>query len=174
MLAGRFRLGWMKIFRSDEGLDQVSSQLGPQPYRLRSGGASSHRGFVPGFLGDPRGPVNPGDAESEFFQQNSGGLRRWEASLELRVPVNEDFGLVIFSDVGDVNRAKRFRFDHLHLAVGLGLRYQTIIGPFRLDIGWLVPRAQIIGQDDPAPSHEVSFGFARFQGAVHLTIGEAF
>ena len=26
--------------------------LGPQRYRLRSGGPSSHRGFAPGFLGD--------------------------------------------------------------------------------------------------------------------------
>lgn len=174
VLAGRFRLGWMKIFRADEDLDDVSTQLGPQPYRLRSGGASSHRGFVAGFLGDPVVPVNLGDPDSDLFLINSGGLRRWEASLELRIPVNEDFGLVAFGDVGDVNRGTRFRFSHVRLAVGLGLRYRTIIGPFRLDVGWLVPGAQIIGQDDPRPSHAVNLGFARFQGAVHLTIGEAF
>ena len=184
VLAGRFRLGWMKIYREAPGLDPVSAQLGPQRYRLRAGGATSHRGFPPGFLGDPSGDPGvlrkdvdgdgiPERLEYEFLP-NSGGLRRWEASLELRVPVNDDFGLAVFGDVGDVNRADEFRFDYLHLALGFGFRYQTIVGPFRVDFGFLIPGAQVVGQDDPPLPTAVRIGRLRWNGAVHLTIGEAF
>lgn len=185
VLAGRFRLGWMKIFREDPGLDPVSAQLGPQRYRLRAGGATSHRGFPPGFVGDiadapgflARDTDGDGvpDEELEYeFLPNSGGLRRWEASLELRVPVNEDFGLAIFGDMGDVNRGESFRFDYIRLALGFGFRYQTIVGPFRVDFGFLIPGAQVIGQGDPEIATSVRIGRLKWSGAVHLTIGEAF
>lgn len=184
VLAGRFRLGWMKILREDPGLDPVSALLGPQRYRLRAGGATSHRGFPPGFLGDPatgrvflardvNGDGVPEQLPYEFLP-NSGGLRRWEASLELRVPINEDFGLVTFADLGDVNREAAFRFDYIRLALGFGFRYQTLIGPFRVDFGFLVPGAQVIGQDDPPIATQVRIGRLKWNGAVHLTIGEAF
>ncbi len=184
VLAGRFRLGWMKIYREDAGLDPISATLGPQRYRLRAGGATSHRGFPPGFLGDPSSGFvflerdRDGDGDPEQlryeFLPNSGGLRRWEASLELRIPVNEDFGLVTFADMGDVNRGQAFRFDYLRLALGFGLRYQTIVGPVRLDFGFLIPGAQVVGQRDPETSTRVRLGRLRWDGAVHLTIGEAF
>ncbi|MEM9070161.1 MAG: BamA/TamA family outer membrane protein [Myxococcota bacterium] len=169
--AGRFRLGVMHITRAADDLDAVSRTLGPQLYRLRSGGASSHRGFLPGFLGDP--PSASGDPENPF-QRNSGGLRRWEGSLELRVRVTEDFGLAFFGDVGDVNREASFRFDYIHLAVGGGLRYDTIVGPLRFDIGWRVRGAQVIGGEDPSAGSSVRLFGIPINGAFHLTIGEAF
>ena len=169
--AARFRLGLMSIQRADDDLDAVSATLGPQLYRLRSGGASSHRGFLPGYLGDPRAdsgdPANP-------FRENSGGLRRWEASLELRTQISEDFGLVVFGDMGDVNRAESFRFDYIRLAIGGGLRYKTIVGPVRFDLGVRVPGAQVIGEDDPRTNTRVRFFGLKLNGAFHITIGEAF
>ncbi len=184
VLAGRFRLGWMKILRKEDGLDPISAQLGPQRYRLRAGGASSHRGFAPGWLGDPGDmPLfynrdTDGDGVPETyeyrFRRNSGGLRRWEASLELRIPINDDFGLAAFADMGDVNREKEFRFRHIHLALGFGFRYQTIIGPFRVDFGFLIPGAQVVGEQDPVVPNRANLGFVDWAGAVHLTIGEAF
>lgn len=169
--AARFRLGLMSIQRAADDLDAVSAALGPQLYRLRSGGASSHRGFLPGFLGDPRAdsgdPANP-------FRENSGGLRRWEASLELRTQITEDFGLVVFGDMGDVNRQESFRFDYIRLAVGGGLRYKTIVGPVRFDLGVRVPGAQVVGEDDPATDTRVRFFGLKLNGAFHITIGEAF
>jgi len=171
VLAGRFRLGVMHISRAADGLDAVSAELGPQLYRLRSGGASSHRGFLPGYLGDP--PSSSGDPDAPF-QRNSGGLRRWESSLEVRLRVSEDFGLTFFADMGDVNREPRFRFDYLHLALGGGLRYDTIVGPLRFDIGLRVPRAQIVGSDAPDAGTRVRLFGLPIRGAFHLTIGEAF
>lgn len=171
VLAARFRLGSMHVQRASDSLDPVSARLGPNPYRLRSGGASSHRGFLPGYLGDP--PEASGDP-SLPFTYNSGGLRRWEGSVELRVPVSEAFGIVAFADMGDVNRDPSFRFDYLRLAVGGELRYDTIIGPVRFDIGVRVPGAQVVGSDDPPVGTNVRLFGLPLNGAFHLTIGEAF
>ncbi len=171
VLAGRFRLGVMHISRASDDLDAVSAALGPQLYRLRSGGASSHRGFLPGYLGDP--PSSSGDPNAPFLR-NSGGLRRWEGSIELRLRVTEDFGLTLFGDMGDVNREPRFRFAYLHLALGGGLRYDTIVGPLRFDVGFRIPRAQIIGSDAPDAGTRVRLFGLPINGAFHLTIGEAF
>jgi outer membrane translocation and assembly module TamA len=176
VLAMRFAIGAMFIFESDASLDTTSQTLGPQSYRLRGGGATSVRGYLSGTLGD----------------SIVGGLRRWEASLEVRVPLSQDLGVVLFADVGDVHAGRadgppelreeaRFRFEYLHLSVGVGVRYQTVVGPFRLDVGVQVPNAQVIGQDDfvigrptNAPVSEIDLAFVRFPGAIHLTIGEAF
>jgi len=168
VLAARFRVSAMFILRVRDGsLDPVSEALGPSPFRLRSGGPSSHRGFVAGFLGD-RDPDG-------VFEENSGGLRRWEGSVELRAPLTENLGIVTFADLGDVNREPELRFDRIRLALGLGLRYRVpAIGNVRLDFGFLVPSAQIVGGDAPQPISNHRIGLLGTHGAVHVSIGEAF
>ena len=174
--AARFRLGWMNVLEASSDLDAVSSVVGPQPYRLRAGGSSSHRGFLPSFLGDEE------TIDGVLFEANDGGIRRWEASAELRIPFSEDFGGVLFADMGDVNRSDTFRFRNIRLAIGLGLRYQTLVGPFRFDLGWLVPGAQRVGDDADISAGRCILGAKDgvcrlsdgFRGAIHLTIGEAF
>jgi hypothetical protein len=81
-----------------------------------------------------------------------------------------------FGDVGDVNDNKSFRFGHLNTAVGGGMRYRTIVGPIRLDVGYR-PRAiqradgsRVPAEDEP---QETNIGKG-FRGAIHLTIGESF
>jgi len=174
ILAGRFALGSLHVLSKSNALDQQAQVLGAQSYRLRGGGANSVRGFGPGELGEGR----------------SGGIRRWEGSLELRVPLSKNFYIVGFGDVGDVyagfkqdsrgepvlNAAGegikdvRFRFDHLNTSVGGGLRYRTVIGPIRLDVGYR-PKALAGAYVDNAT---MDLGFTKFRGAVHLTIGESF
>ncbi len=173
-LAFKFAIGAMFIFSVDKDrLDLTSQELGPQLYRLRSGGPTSHRGFFPGFLGDP-GDVNSLTQDGQDAR-NDGGLRRWEASIEWRVPVTRNFAQVLFMDFGDVNRASQFRFDYLRAAAGFGFRYQTPIGPVRLDFGFLIPKWQIIGEPPQPPSFQI---FRRIRGgvpgAISFTIGEAF
>jgi translocation and assembly module TamA len=162
ILAGRVALGSLHVLDYSERLDQQAQVLGAQPYRLRGGGANSVRGFGPGELGDGR----------------SGGIRRWEASLELRVPLSKDFYIVGFGDMGDVyagydqngRKDVRFRFDHLNTSVGGGVRYYTVIGPVRLDVGYR-PTALAGAERD---NYRMDLGFTKFRGAVHLTIGESF
>ncbi len=173
-LAFRFGMGAMFVFSRDQGrLDIISQDLGPQNYRLRSGGPTTHRGFFGGFLGDP-GSVDSLTREGTDAR-NDGGLRRWEAGVEWRVPVTQAFGTVVFMDFGDVNRGTAWRFRNIHAAAGFGFRYQTPIGPVRLDFGFLIPGWQVIGGEAPPNAFNI-FQFIRggVPGAIHFTIGEAF
>lgn len=214
-IAARFGIG-ATLFTSNANqanVNSASSQvLGPTAYRLRGGGPSSHRGFIAGQLGDlddcaflpaadPGACVDPTSGSYDpnssdiLFRPIDGGLRKWEASIELRSQITDSFGAVFFADMGDVDRgrwvgtpsptdptrvvysatrAPRFRFDHPHLALGVGLRYYTIVGPLRLDFAFRIPGAQTIGGDVDATRPHSLFGGGRVQGAVSLTIGEAF
>jgi outer membrane protein assembly factor BamA len=129
---------------------------------LRGGGSSSNRGFSAGTLGDSK----------------YGGTRRFEGSLELRIPLGAQFGIVGFFDIGDVSdpgsdaqgRANKsaFRFDHLNASTGFGLRLFTVLGAIRFDAGWRIPGLQTLGVHDDG----ITFGV--WPSAIHLTIGEAF
>jgi outer membrane protein insertion porin family/translocation and assembly module TamA len=56
----------------------------------------------------------------------------------------------LFGDSSDVAPNQlEFRWNHPHLSVGFGLRYDTPIGPVRFDLGWRVP-----GLQAPATSDE--------------------
>jgi outer membrane protein assembly factor BamA len=160
-LASRFALGMLFITSADERLDDVSQELGPRDYRLRGGGASSNRGFLPGRLGDGI----------------DGGLRRWEASAELRVPVFSSFETALFLDAGDVHRGTSFRFDHPQVSVGLGFRIYTLV-TIRVDFAYRVPGLQVLAgtdtRDPGARDTNVSLGFVEWPGAVHITLGEPF
>ncbi|MGB5810867.1 MAG: POTRA domain-containing protein [Polyangiales bacterium] len=173
-LAFRFGVGAMFLYRRDRGrLDLVGQQLGPQSYRLRSGGPTSHRGFFGGFLGDP-GSIDSLTREGSDAR-NDGGLRRWEASVEWRLPVTQRFATAMVMDFGDVNRGAQYRFNFIRAAAGFGFRYQTPVGPVRLDFGFLIPKWQVVGEPPPPNAFNI-FRFIRggIPGAVQFTIGEAF
>ena len=150
VLAARFAVAGVFITDANPALEPLTTEeLGPTSYRLRGGGAQSNRGFVAGQLG--AGP--------------EGGLRRWESSLELRIRLGQSFGVVGFFDLGDVNRGKRMRFDEPNPSAGFGLRYLTIVGAIRFDVGFRLG-------DVEADADELLL-FSQ-PGAMHLTIGEAF
>ena len=129
-----------------------------------------NRGFAAGGLGDPGTFAGLSAANLATFDDILGGTRRWEASVELRMPLSDSLETALFLDAGDVNRLPHFRFDYLHLTVGMGIRYQTIVGPIRLDVGYRLPHLQVIGSEYPELA---SSGFwDRTQ--IHITIGEAF
>ncbi len=165
VLAARVAVGVMEIFDTNINTENYPTlaNLGPDTYRLRGGGPNSVRGFLAGTLGDGL----------------NGGIRRWETSAEVRVPLTTDFETVVFADMGDVSQTD-FRFNYLQTSLGMGLRYHTVIGPIRLDVGWRVPSWQVVGEEDkrdpnrPGKPTDVNLGFIKFPGAVHLTIGEPF
>lgn len=165
VLALRAGIGMLQIYGTDETKTEELGRLGPRPYRLRGGGPYSVRGVQAGALG----------LRADHQYGFPGGTRSWIASLELRVPLGDSFGIATFMDAGDVDGGSRtqqaqFRFDHPNTTLGAGLRYKTIVGPLRLDVGWLVPGLQGKRADD-AVQQDPLF---KFRGAVHLTIGEAF
>jgi hypothetical protein len=165
VLALRAGIGVIQIYDTDGTKTEELQRLGPRPFRLRGGGPYSVRGIQAGALGMR-------DTHENGFP---GGTRSWIASLELRVPLGDSFGIGTFIDAGDVDggtstQKAQFRFDHPNTTLGAGIRYKTIVGPLRLDVGWLVPGLQGKRADD-AKQEDPLF---KFKGAVHLTIGEAF
>lgn len=158
VVAARFGIAGLFIEDASSELDEESQQLGPDTYRLRGGGANSNRGFLAGTLGAGR----------------DGGLRRWESSLELRVPFGSNLVVAGFADAGDVNAAPAFRFSYWNTTFGFGFRYYTIIGALRLDLGYRIPGLQRAdGSNGIEPERSV-LPFSDTPGALHLTIGDPF
>jgi translocation and assembly module TamA len=153
VLAERFAIGALFVSWADPDLDPTSQELGPQKYRLRGGGANSNRGFAAGTLGDGI----------------DGGTRRWEGTVELRIPLSTNFSMVPFFDTGDVSRETHFRWSHVNASVGLGFRFYTPFAPIRLDGGWRIPGLQTLGGETEMP-----FKTRVRPNAAFLTIGEAF
>jgi outer membrane protein insertion porin family/translocation and assembly module TamA len=130
-----------------------------------SGGPNSNRGYPYRGIG-PWGPVqfllSPFQAQQCAADMAAGqplpatcrtpigGPTLWEASAEVRFPVAGDFMGSTFCDASDVApEVVQFRFDHPHLSCGLGVRYNTPVGPLRLDIGYRLPGLQIVKNFDP-------------------------
>ena len=147
-IAARAKLGW--------------SLWGDLPITRRyfSGGATRHRGFSQRRLSPVAGAVETSDI-------GIGGDKLGELMLETRVGIvklaGEWLGITLFGDGGDVVVGNDSLDPmNLHWAFGAGVRYHTIVGPIRFDVGYRVNRAgagQIQSGD-------------RF--AFHFSIGEAF
>jgi outer membrane protein insertion porin family/translocation and assembly module TamA len=148
-----------------------------------SGGNGSNRGYAARQIG-PHGVVpfyNPGQSvDLDCTEESScdlplGGFTLWEASLELRYALSGPLGVALFADTSDVSaKLANFRFGRPHLSVGPGLRYDTPIGPVRLDIGYRVPglQAPAGAKDEGTPDDIDIFGGVPI--AISFGIGEAF
>lgn len=180
--------------RRSRGIDQGQLTRDIELIYLRgffSGGPSSNRGYALRGVG-PHGSVpffNPGlaaeqlatacDANNPDFSEARcgvplGGLSLWEASLELRFPIVEPFGGNVFCDMSDVSAKQAdLRFNYPHLSCGLGLRYDTPIGPIRLDGGVRIPGAQYPSDADKLAEGEPGTIFGA-PIALSFGIGEAF
>jgi outer membrane protein insertion porin family/translocation and assembly module TamA len=146
-LASRIRIG--SILPSSDDEANV-----PFYRRFFLGGSSSIRGWG-------RFDVSP---LSDGFP--IGGLSMLEGSSEVRLPLAGKLGAVAFIDFGNVWREPHtFDLGTLRYAVGPGLRYQTPIGPARLDVGYqLNPIDGLLINGEPQKR--------RFR--VHFSIGQAF
>ncbi|MBI4639074.1 MAG: outer membrane protein assembly factor BamA [Candidatus Tectomicrobia bacterium] len=140
ILASRLKFGSIKSFDDTEVI--------PLNQRFFSGGSTSIRSFE-------RNRLGPLDRRGEPL----GGNSLLEGSLELRFPVFVK-GLqgVVFADLGNIYPDfLSFNLSDLRYAAGPGIRYNTPIGPLRLDLGFKLDRRQ----------EEDSF-------EVHFSIGQAF
>ncbi|MDR0965371.1 MAG: BamA/TamA family outer membrane protein [Myxococcales bacterium] len=144
--------------------------------RFFLGGASSQRGFSGQQL-SPRlalpDDVSDSGQISDAHAIAIGGNAMILGNLELRVPLPAGFGIIAFCDAGEVMlEPSDLRLDALQIAVGLGLRYQTVFGPIRLDFGFRVtrPPLQVEALDESGPVRLVDV--PRF--SLLLNLGEAF
>lgn len=131
-----------------------------------------------------------------------GGERMFEGSLEARYRFNEDFVFAAFFDTGFNNRADRLGNDitwsnapayfatWLQYAVGLGVRYVTLVGPIRVDLAYRLPFGtpprvyELPGTSLVPPPGGGCFGLGETQRgptvnpegrcSLHISIGEAF
>jgi len=138
VLAGRVRIGGGDGFGSTHDI--------PIFRRFFAGGVNSTRGYGRYEIG----PLTDGG-------DPIGGRSLLEGNFEFRTPVYGKIGGVAFVDVGEVRESPfSYNLADLQFGVGVGVRYQTPIGPLRLDFGIpLEPRGQQPWQ-------------------VHFSIGQAF
>ncbi|HSO31827.1 MAG TPA: POTRA domain-containing protein [Labilithrix sp.] len=119
-----------------------------------SGGPSTNRGYPLRGIGpydlipylSPAGQsisaagCNPNDTSCSL---PTGGRSLWEASLELRYVISGPFSVAGFCDSADVSPfSLDIRPGRPHLSCGGGGRYDTPVGPIRLDIGYRIPGLQ--------------------------------
>jgi len=141
VFAKKFTIGVIQPFGETTTVDV------PIFKRFFAGGSTSMRGF-------PFQKLGPLDVHNDPL----GGNSLLVGSFELRYPLYGDFGGVTFLDYGNVyTREWDFQLDNLKYAPGLGLRYDTIIGPVRFDVGYAL---------NPEP------GIRRVQ--FFISIGQAF
>jgi outer membrane protein insertion porin family/translocation and assembly module TamA len=153
---------------------------------LFAGGPSSNRGYPTRTI-SPYGVVpflNPStEAERLACERNQdeaaqcavpvGGLTLWEASIALRFEIYDPLHAALFCDAADVSAGQAsFRFDYLRLSCGPGLRYNTPVGPIRLDVAYRIPGAQVIGEEDGLAGNPGTIFGAPIN--ISFGIGEAF
>ena len=95
-----------------------------------------------------------------------GGNSLLAFSEELRAGLRGNLGGVLFLDAGNVwADSLGFRLGELRYAIGPGLRYQTPVGPIRLDVGY---------QLNPTPELIVNGSPQTRRWRMHFSIGQAF
>jgi outer membrane protein insertion porin family/translocation and assembly module TamA len=102
----------------------------------------------------------------------TGGRTLWELSLEVRANVAGPFSTAVFCDAADVSPfTLDVRLDRPHLSCGAGARYDTPVGPIRLDVGYRIPGAQTLSSSSFERPPDTLFGVPI---ALAFGIGEAY
>lgn len=146
-------------------LHTAGGGLAPLPLRYYGGGANDNRGF--GFE-----RLAPQRRDSDGNLIPIGGSEMFLGSVETRLDLfrlwNKWLGIAVFMDCGDVTAPGALDFGNFNYAAGFGLRYNTIVGPIRADLGFRLNRLDTAGSDglaNPDPGDRFAF---------HISIGEAF
>ncbi|MCF8051157.1 MAG: BamA/TamA family outer membrane protein [Desulfobacterales bacterium] len=147
-LAGRIRL---ETIQETEDTDFI-----PIPERLFLGGSNTVRGYGYQMVG----PVDPAG-------NPLGGKSAANANLEARFPIYRSFSGVVFLDAGLVDpEAFKFDLSEVRTACGAGFRYDTPIGPLRVEVGYKL---------NPVEEDELPAGVeAEERWRIHFSIGQTF
>jgi outer membrane protein insertion porin family len=119
----------------------------PLVERFFLGGRTTVRGYSQDTLG-PKGSDNNPTGGNAFLMGN----------LEFRFDIWKGFGLVTFVDSGNVwQKAEQVTLGDIKYTAGLGLRYNTPVGPLSLDYGYKLNR-----------------GTGESKGEIHFSVGQSF
>ena len=109
------------------------TQVIPLPERFFAGGMSTVRGYEQDKLGIEGVTIVNGNP--------TGGNAMLIFNEELRIALPQSFGLVLFFDHGNVWLEYRdIRLSDIKSTTGVGIRYNTPVGPIRLDWGYKLNR----------------------------------
>ncbi|HEX4947033.1 MAG TPA: outer membrane protein assembly factor BamA, partial [Blastocatellia bacterium] len=152
--------------RDGDGTISEPERRLPISERFFSGGATTLRGFQFEQAG-PQGVLEPRNANELPTLVPLGGDALAVFNFELRYPLSRRYTLVPFYDLGNVFRkASDFKFSKMTNTVGLGLRFNTPVGPIGVDYGYLL---------DPPSFVTASGGVLRQrQGVLHIRFGQSF
>jgi outer membrane protein insertion porin family len=127
----------------------------PASERFFAGGDTTVRGFSLDRLGT--------DATISPTGFPTGGNGLVVLNGELRATLIGSFGAVAFIDAGNVFlRATDLDLGELRAAAGVGIRYQSPVGPIRIDLGFKLDR------------RELSPGRLERRSVLHISLGQAF
>jgi len=119
----------------------------PDNRRFYAGGGGSIRGYAYQLVGSLNPDLSP-----------TGGRSLLEGSLEARYRITRSFGVVPFVDAGMTSLSSIPGKDgQLRVAVGLGARYFTPVGPLRVDVAMPISRRPGV---DKGYQFYISFGQA--------------
>ena len=122
-----------------------TDRLLPVNKRFYPGGESSIRGF-------PEGEAAPRGADGRFIGAKSYML----LNAEVEQGLTKAWSVVAFTDLlGASATLRSYPFDTRLMSVGLGIRYQTLIGPIRAEYGYNVKKRT----DDPSGTLHIAVGF---------------
>jgi len=136
VLAGKFLIG--TLFEYGENQLKISGteletgvNIVPIEARFIAGGSVSVRGWGGRKLGT-------------FPERENGGNFILEGSFEHRTRpfldtkgLFKDLGFVTFLDFGNLwDRPSKFKISDIAIAIGAGIRYYTVVGPVRFDVGF--------------------------------------
>lgn len=116
----------------------------PIAVRFFAGGRVSHRAFATDRLGIPGQtllcpPSKVSCSVSEL--EPVGGAAQLLANAEWRVPISGSLGAALFVDSGNTWAGpSQMAASDLRWGAGLGLRFETPVGPLRLEYGWKLDR----------------------------------
>jgi outer membrane protein insertion porin family len=127
----------------------------PASERFFAGGDTTVRGYSLDRLGT--------DATISPTGFPTGGNGLVVLNSEIRTALVGSLGAVGFLDVGNVfRRVGDISLDELRAAAGVGLRYQSPVGPIRIDLGFKLDRREL------AP------GRLERRSVLHISLGQAF
>ena len=128
-----------------QGFDKTKEL--PLVERFFLGGRTTIRGYEQDTLG-PKGVNGSSTGGNVFILTN----------LELRTDVAKGFGIVTFLDGGNVwKKTGDIKLSEMKYTAGAGIRYNTPVGPLRIDYG-----------------HKLDREKGESRGEVHFSIGHAF